>query len=74
MTNEERCTLKKVRASYFETVVPITQSTDCHISEYCGLYPNQLDRIYSRQEKIGWVFGVDSSGYVYGKDQWRRIL
>ena len=73
MTYEERCTLKKETASYSETVVPITQSTGRHISEYCGLYQNQLDRIYSRQEKIGWIFGVDSYGYVYGKGQWRRL-
>jgi len=71
MMYEERCALKKEAASYSETAVPITQSTSRHISEYCDLYHNLLDRIYFRQEKIGWIFGVYSSGYVYGKDQWR---
>jgi hypothetical protein len=51
MTYEERCTLKEEAANYSETVVYITQSTGRHISGYCGLYHNQLDRIYSRQEK-----------------------
>lgn len=49
----------------------MTQSTGRHISEFCGIFHNQLDRIYSRQVKIGWIFGVESFGYVCGKDQWR---